>query len=418
MANRIKIKFTSATNNEQTQSLSHYPLDSGYGWIILAASFLMQACSFGVMSGFGVFLEFYKTQTFKTYPTSLISFIGTVAPATTALASMFTGRLCDLIGVKKCTIAGAIFILLSHLLASFSTEVWHLIVTQGFLFGLGGALVYIPANIILTQWFVKRRGLVVGIGAAGSGLGGLVVNLLNVQLLSLLDLQWTLRINGLLYGSLLLLSAWIIKPNYALTHDKPVKPFKISMIFNPRFGLFAINMFLASFSFFVPLYFLPSYATYHGLSKKDGAMLVALINGFSAVGRISVGFVSDTVGHLNGYILCFLFSSIMLFIWSFCINLPTLIIFAILYGIPSGGFAGGFPSTCAQLFGQDNLGALMGIVYAPTGFGDLLGPVLAGLIYDTTGNYRYIIYYASSLFSASTICNIIIRFCFMPKTKE
>lgn len=83
----------------------------------------MQACSFGVISGFGVFLEYYRSEVFPGQETSQIALIGTVAPTTIALASVFTGRLCDKLGFRVCGLMGLILVIISYVTASFATKV-------------------------------------------------------------------------------------------------------------------------------------------------------------------------------------------------------------------------------------------------------------------------------------------------------
>ena len=51
-------------------------------------------------------------------------------------------------------------------------QIWQLILLQGVFFGIGGGLVYMPAIMLLPEWFSQRRGLAAGIIFAGSGLGG------------------------------------------------------------------------------------------------------------------------------------------------------------------------------------------------------------------------------------------------------
>ncbi|KAI9298764.1 MFS general substrate transporter, partial [Neoconidiobolus thromboides FSU 785] len=328
--------------------------DGGYGWLIVVASFLMQACSFGVAAGFGVFVEFYYTNVFKGAKYSEISLIGTIAPTTMAFASIITGRLCDIFGFRACALSGAALITLSYLLASFSTEIWHLVITQGFIFGLGGGLVYVPANTIITHWFDKHRGLATGIGTAGSGIGGMVFSLLNAKLLPYSGYQWTLRYNAFIFLACLTFSALVIKPY--LNEDKHIKreraPLRKEMVLNGRFILFGLSTTFAAFGYLVPLYFISPYSTFIGLSASQGAILVAILNTSNAVGRIVLGVVGDRFGHFEVYTLCLLLSTLILVIWRFAFTFPVLLVFAILYGFPAGGFAGGFPTACAALFGK------------------------------------------------------------------
>lgn len=98
-------------------------LDGGYGWIVVLASFLSQACSVGVFSSFGVFLEHYIDVKFVGRDTSSLAAIGIVGPVLISLLSLFTGRLCDVVGFRACILFGGLLVSLSHLLASFATEV-------------------------------------------------------------------------------------------------------------------------------------------------------------------------------------------------------------------------------------------------------------------------------------------------------
>jgi hypothetical protein len=49
------------------------------------------------------------------------------------------------------------------LLSGFATKPWHLIVTSGFMYPVGGAMVYLPSATLLFEWFQQKRGLANGI---------------------------------------------------------------------------------------------------------------------------------------------------------------------------------------------------------------------------------------------------------------
>ena len=53
--------------------------------------------------------------------------------------------------------------------SSFSTQVWHLIATQGVLYAIGGSLLYSPTMFYLDEWFVDKKGLAFGVMWAGVG---------------------------------------------------------------------------------------------------------------------------------------------------------------------------------------------------------------------------------------------------------
>jgi MFS family permease len=67
------------------------------------------------------------------------------------------------------SILGLMITVSALLASSFATRVWHLILTQGMLYGIGGSLLYSPTMFYLDEWFIQRKGLAFGIMWAGTG---------------------------------------------------------------------------------------------------------------------------------------------------------------------------------------------------------------------------------------------------------
>ena len=72
---------------------------------------------------------------------------------------------------KMVTIVGVVLLTVATISASFATQVSHLILTQGVLYGIGGAMTYNPFIFYLDEWFIERKGLAYGIFWAGTGIG-------------------------------------------------------------------------------------------------------------------------------------------------------------------------------------------------------------------------------------------------------
>lgn len=71
---------------------------------------------------------------------------------------------------------------------------WHLIVTQGVVYGIGSSFLYVPTLSYMNEWFVQRRGLAYGIMFGGTGFSGLVLPIMFSKLLNRVGLAMTLRI--------------------------------------------------------------------------------------------------------------------------------------------------------------------------------------------------------------------------------
>jgi MFS family permease len=96
---------------------------------------------------------------------------------------------------RPCSVLGLILIAISVIAASFAEQVVHLLITQGVLYGIGGALLYTPFVICLGEWFVERKGLAFGLLWAGTGISGAIVPLI---------MNWGLS----QYGFRTMLRAW------------------------------------------------------------------------------------------------------------------------------------------------------------------------------------------------------------------
>lgn len=82
--------------------------------------------------------------------------------------------------------------------ASWATKIWHLFLTQGIAFGLGMGFLFVASVTIIPQWFLRKRSFANSIGAAGSGIGGLVYSLAANAIIQSIGLGWAFRILAIL----------------------------------------------------------------------------------------------------------------------------------------------------------------------------------------------------------------------------
>lgn len=61
------------------------------------------------------------------------------------------------------------------LASAFASQVWHLVLTQGVLYGLGASVVNTVTIQFLNEWFIERKGLAFGIQESGAGMGGIII---------------------------------------------------------------------------------------------------------------------------------------------------------------------------------------------------------------------------------------------------
>lgn len=89
-----------------------------------------------------------------------------------------------------------------------------------------------------------------------------------------------------------------------------------------------------------------------GYSPDDGAVLVGILSAAGCVGRITFGIIGDKIGHFNVLSLTMTVVALSVcLMWPFCTNLPVLVIFALVYGLTSGGYISTTPVVIADLYG-------------------------------------------------------------------
>ncbi|KAK0467019.1 major facilitator superfamily domain-containing protein [Desarmillaria tabescens] len=351
-----------------------------------AALLVVHFFALGIESSWGVYQSHYLTsQDVGAVSNSDLAWVGSIQATGQPLVGFVAGILAQRIGFRVTGFIGTCVMCLALIIASFSTQVWHLYLTQGLLFGIGSGFAFIPAVCIPSQWFTKHRGLATGIAASGYGVGGLVLSPITQKLIDHLGFRWALRITGLMT-----LVALGIADVFLRARASVVPPRKVdrSLLMNKVFlALCSIGLFSGP-GFYGPIFYVPDYVVNKlGRNAQDGANAAALISGFSATGRVLLGIVGDRFGHLYVLALCQFLGGIgQMAIWPFTHNLAGLMAFTSFYGFFTGGYVSLYPVVAADLYGVEGLASITGVMFASFVPGTLIGPPVSGAILDRYTN--------------------------------
>ena len=160
---------------------------------------------------------------------------------------------------------------------------------------------------------------------------------------------------------------------------------------DPAYLLFNLGLFFAFTGIYFPFLYISVYGSrILGLSSESSFYLVPILNGASAFGRIIPGLVAEKIGSLNLIIPCAFVSAILAFAWQAISNLAGITVFALLYGFFSGAVISLPPTIIAQLSPDLNrVGTRMGMSFAFSGFGLLIGSPIAGAVMDRGPRERF-----------------------------
>ncbi|KAG0291227.1 hypothetical protein BGZ98_003095 [Dissophora globulifera] len=387
-----------------------------YGWIVVAAAFFVQAMVVGQLNGFGVYEDRYKSHEYSASTTFELSWIGTLNVVGNNLIGPITGQIADYLGYRLSTFIGAIVMCLSLTATSFATQVWHLYLCQGVLYGFGASFAFFPSVSLPSHWFKRRRGFATGIAVAGGGFGGLVISPVTTVLFDKVGFRWTVRVIAFLHLAIIIPAAVLFKPRVEsgrdhakrlkreqLNHESRVtdhfheqgedrrsalagndsqttlapkkKIIDFSMLKDKRFLLLVLLTFFVANGYFNPYYYFPTYVQKHGGTVSTASLLIGILNGSSAVGRVTMGLASDHIGDINTLFISIFCSSIsILVIWMLGGNsIPAMIVFCLVYGFFSGSYIAIVPTVAAHLCGISRLASVTGIVYGGIAIGVLIG---------------------------------------------
>ncbi|OLY79352.1 Monocarboxylate transporter 9 [Smittium mucronatum] len=151
------------------------PPDKGYAWIIMIASMMNLLLAFGSPNAFGVFQAYYLKVLFANEPAGKIAWISTMTATCAFCGGLLASPLVKIVGMRNASLIGTAVATIGLLLASFSTQVWQLVLTQGIIYGLGTSLIINVSLSAPALWFEKYRGLAIGLVASGGSSGALIL---------------------------------------------------------------------------------------------------------------------------------------------------------------------------------------------------------------------------------------------------
>lgn len=374
-----------------------------YGWWVVLAAFLMSAIVLGSFYSYGVF--FVPIMTEFDWTRGLMSGVPLVGGLTYAVTVPATGWLADRCGFRKVTTIMAGILTLGFILSSQVKTLWQLYLFAGFMGGLGApTAIALPLSMV-TRWFVRRRGLALGIASAGIGAGTALIPPLVAYLINNHEWRVTYMVLGLLIGLICIPAALITmrqpEPKYVLAFEgrdsstsSPPAPSKgdedyslAEALFTGSFwSLFAVFA-LCIFSIGLALTHLVPYAQDRGLSAVRAASLLSTLGIFSIIGRLASGALSDRVGARVILFAGFALQGVAM-LWLIRADVAWMLyMFAGLFGVLYGGTFVVIPKLTSHIFGLKSMGAIFGALSVADGLGYGTGPLLAGYLFDATGSY-------------------------------
>ncbi|MDG2005014.1 MAG: MFS transporter [Novosphingobium sp.] len=183
------------------------------GWRQVASSFILLAAIAMITSSYGV-IAVPLAREFQPSRMVLMLAITVVAVVSAVLAPVL-GGLMDRFSLRRLMLAGTILLGSGYVALSYAATFNQVLIVFGVLIAPANVLIGpVAATVLLSRWFVKRRGRAIGIAIAGVSMGGVFFPPLIQWLLDSYEWREAMRV----FAVLLML---LIVPAAALVVDNP-----------------------------------------------------------------------------------------------------------------------------------------------------------------------------------------------------
>ncbi len=406
-----------------------------YGWIVVAVAFVTVAVGYGIRYSFSVFfVSILNEFGWSRADTSLIFSInlllyGAFGP--------IAGTMVDKLGPRAVIGFGAFVLAVGTALCSIANAIWQFYILWGVLMSFGICVLgYVSHTPLISNWFVRRRGTAIGIFGMGlaisfsmptltqmlidnigwrpsflvlAALSGVLVMPLVIAFQRHKPADMGLEPDGVKQNNAAMSAAkagqkalvvneqWVAV-NWTL--GRALKTYQVWALFFAMMSVWGltVNVILPHFV---------AFSTDQGYNKMFATYVYSLYGLVYGVGSL-LGVLSDRIGRERaGFLASALAATgVLMLILNQGSGTPwALYAYAVFFGLGTGLHTPNIPAACADLFQGKHLGAIYGFCTFGLGVGGLVGPWLAGYIFDRMHTYTPAFWMS---FVAVILCSVFV----------
>jgi len=396
-----------------------------YGWWIVGACFLISFYVGGaIFFGFTGFFEPIREEFGWSY--TQISLAASLRGLEMGIFAPLIGFLVDRFGARKLVFSGTItvglgliFLSVTQSLAMFYAS--FLLIA----FGAGGcaSVVFMTA---VANWFHRNVGIALGVMMSGFGASGLIVPII-VRLIDVHGWRTTLIILGLGMWVLGIPLSFVIRnkpeqygylpdgkvwrepmPNLEAQGKDVEIGFKEALRKRSFLYLNMVEAIRMMTLFAVVTHVMP-YLSSVGIPRPTAGLVAGSIPLFSIIGRFGFGWLGDVFDKSKVLAWAFCFLGLGTLAFSYVHVRWVIVLFLFLFSPGFGGASILRGAILREYFGRESFGKMLGIVMGSAAIGGIIGPTVAGWVFDTLGSYHVIWLVSSGLIGLAIGLTLRIR---------
>jgi MFS family permease len=359
-------------------------------YLVVTGAFLTQFAIIGMFFAYGVMFKEFETE--FGWSRTLLSTASAIATLMMGVLASVAGRMADRFGPRRVLLVTGPLFGLGFVMVSLVSAPWQLFLLFATLIPIGLGSHDVVTLSAVARWFSARRGIMSGVVKLGTALGQVALPILAAFLIAGYGWRQAVVILGILAAVVLVAAALMMshpaKPaTGASSHDASGLSFADARRSRAFWTLCAIQ-----FLFFTSVMSVPVHIAVHGMdlgmTVARAALLLSILGGASAIGRLVIGWSVDSLGGRWSMILCLAVLATSLAAMIDTRNHDILFVVMAFYGAAHGGLFTVVSPTVAEYFGNRAHGALFGAILLAGTIGGALGPIMLGFVFDSFGSYR------------------------------
>jgi sugar phosphate permease len=402
-----------------------------YAWIVAGVTFLALLVGAGIRAVPGIFVVPLESE--FGWSRATISLAVGINIALYGLLAPFSAALMDRFGIRRTMVVALTAIGVGVALTTLMTQSWQLLLLWGFVVGSGiGFTTNVVAAVVVSRWFVARRGLVMGLLSSAIAAGQLLF--LPPLAMITTNLGWramALVVAGVVFGVLPVMALLMRdRPeNVGLTaygeppDTKPAPPPSGNPVRTTfaglALGLRTRDFYLLAGTFFVcgastngliGTHLIPACID-NGIPEIAAASLLASMAVFNFIGATGSGWLSDRVDCRILLCVDYALRGLSLLVLPFSFDtFYTLSLFAVFYGLD---WIATIPPTVkliGQTFGREKTGVMYGWVTCAHQIGGASAAFLGGVLRVSFDTYMHAFMFSGLLCLLAAIMALFIGY--------
>ncbi len=388
-----------------------------YGWVIVAASFVLLIGSFGTQMCFGLFLK-PLTEQFG-WSRAGVSGAMSLLMAVAGLMGVVMGKVTDRYGARAAIAPGVVIGALSYLLMSRMDSLWEFYL----LFGVGGGILagcsYTPTVTAVSKWFgARNRTMAIGVALLGPIIGQMILSPV---------------ISTVIEGSGWR-TAWVVLavvafvcglPALVLIGKRPAAD-KMAGLRNAAgreappaaqglsagetaktsaFWILMVGGAVLGLGFYAFNAHVVPYATDIGISTTAAALVLTMSSVGGAAGTLLAGAITARLGYRWTLLVLTALNGVAVFLFVGAGSVWAFYSLAVILGFAFSAVVPVRMGVVPTLFGLRAIGTIIGFTSLSFSLGAIAGPFVAGYIFDSTASYdlAFVIFGILLMIGAATL---------------